>query len=288
MIKVADKLRLNVKFGRSRGAFRSDANKAVEELKKQLATLALKKAQDLLAADFKTLETKVAAHFEQESTYLITTAIQRFFRIAFSRSGRDVLIRFPDIIKPGSGWTKGNLAYFNQKYATPQGYSVRWRGLAHEYIKQKLRQPGPAGSRHFVQTGFLSAEINEVLRNLFNIVFEPKVSITKLYAPSRAKAGKELARLNVRVFKTDASGPLKHVMMSGDMRAAEDFTDLSLMTKYLQESLDDKILNRFSRTQKQRPFIAPIVAYFILNRIPHIIAQSIEEVIREHYANRGR
>jgi len=279
-------LTVDIKFGRASKGYSSDNNLAAASFARQLRAVVLLRETAIVTGDIPSLQQKIVENVEDDLAKFANQVVKYFMAIKFSRVGSPRLINIDALDESGEA---GNMVDRVVRPGTDAGGLLLWPGLAPSTIVRKLHLPahrrpknsaltGRNSTYYFDWTGTLNNEIKAALGDLLVRVIQPSITFTTSAAsqPARGERGNKLGSVRVRVFKKqgDAS-TFKGALTSGNWADADK--DDTLIRNYMPQAVAEKLNNR---DKSKRPWVGPSVAFWIINRLPDVVLNSIRETIK--------
>lgn len=207
-----------------------------------------------------------------------STAMRFMFSRQSSTSGGELIFNLNDPTMSGmgsaipfiSGLTTGNssVSFRNQV--------MSWKTLA----KKTLAKKRP-NTTYFVYTGKLKWELLDegVFSQFMKDVLKPGLKYEEIEdeAPL-TKAKHKIGRLSVFVAASKKGQNLANMpfLSSGKVSAGQDQT---LIARYMGEEIANKLTNA-RHPGHARPFVSPLLGYWVLNRFPFVVASAVERQLK--------
>jgi hypothetical protein len=275
------KIKIDIKLGRSKtGSYNSSDNRVANELRDRLTKAVMTESTIAAEKKIEAMQQDIVTNLESDLTKFAQMASAFFFsRRALEGTSRMVTIQAPPSFGLKDFESKsGNFIY---RWRTRQTGNLLWPGLATSTMRKKRRKGGAGATTFFIYNDVLRQEMASAFGDLIGKLFEPTVTFSRATErdakTGRFVKGNSVGKITIRVFRNPAdSSFFSDALSSGNWADAPN--DTRLLTKYLSVQVAEK-LNNYHKggVNTKRPWVGPSVAYWLINRMPTVIANSVKK-----------
>lgn len=275
--------KVELKVDKSRSEF---SDKITELLKRDLVDIAARRAKGVIAARVEKAANKITRDIRQDLVTYTRAALRFFFSRDSSARGNPLMIQLQSL-----NMLTGTGSGFKSAFFLPRrNETILWEPLA----KSTLARGRKISNKYFVQSGKLKSDLEKMLPDFFMQTLNPGLRITYYTNENLTRATTKnkkspfmqveaiVATSNIAGMSSKGASFLKGEIFRPTQRL-EPVVLRNYLLAQIKDLQTDIILklenapNRHDPIRHKRPFIEPMMAYWVLIRFPTVLEQSLKK-----------